>query len=150
MLLTYFLNNFEMVPVAPIIFVVTIHTRRIYIVSFLQCRIFSASLSHFYSLTLQHLSNYTLVLLSLIMISSLLIRIVRQFAPDVPTIGLPHLHVLFPTNFGTYSYQCSFAQFYHLPPLPNFLANVTTQFMAVCLSADSFRTVLLSVQETLI
>jgi len=47
MLLTYFLNDFEMVPVAPIIagitFVFTFHMRCIYIVRSLYFRIFSAS-----------------------------------------------------------------------------------------------------------
>jgi hypothetical protein len=47
MLLTYFLNEFEMVPVAPIItgitFVLTFHMRYISIVKSLYFRIFSAS-----------------------------------------------------------------------------------------------------------
>ena len=47
MLLTYFLNDFEIVPVAPIItgitFVFTFHVRCISIVRYLYFRIFSAS-----------------------------------------------------------------------------------------------------------
>ena len=47
MLLTYFLNDFEIVPVAPLItgiaFVLTFHMRRISIVRSLYFRIFSAS-----------------------------------------------------------------------------------------------------------
>ena len=63
MLLAYFLNDFEIVPVAPIIsgitFVFTFHVRCISIVRSLYFRIFSASfLSHFCLLRLQRLLTY--------------------------------------------------------------------------------------------
>jgi hypothetical protein len=57
MLLTYFLKDFEIVPVAPIIasfaLVFTFHMCSISIVRFLYFKIFSAS-SHFCLLKLQH------------------------------------------------------------------------------------------------
>ena len=66
MLLMYFLNDFEMVPVVPIItgitFVVTFHMCCISIVMFLYFRSFSASfLSLFCLLKLQHLLAYMLL-----------------------------------------------------------------------------------------
>ena len=50
MLLTYFLNDFEMVPVAPIItgitFVFTFHMRCISIIIIIECRCYIAQLPH--------------------------------------------------------------------------------------------------------
>ena len=82
MLLTYFLNNFEIVPVAPIItgitFVFTFHMRCISIVRSLYFRIFSASfLTTFLSPEIATSINIHVPFsLSWIMMSGLLLRIV--------------------------------------------------------------------------
>ena len=67
MLLTYFLNDFEIVPVAPIItgitFVFTFHMRCISIVRTLYFRMISAFFkTHFCLLKLQHLLTYMFLL----------------------------------------------------------------------------------------
>src|SRR5215475_1982996 len=82
MLLTYFLNNFEMVPVAPIItgitFVFTFHMLCISIVKSLNFRIFSASfLITFLSPEIATFINvHVLFSLSRIIMSSLLLGMV--------------------------------------------------------------------------
>ena len=76
MLLTYFLNDFEIVPVAPIItgitFVYTFHMRCISIVSSLYFRIFSTS----FLITFLPINIHVPFSLSRIMMSGLLLGIV--------------------------------------------------------------------------
>ena len=93
MLPTHFLHNFEIV--SPLF--VTIHTRRVYILSSLYCKTFCTSLPRFCFLKLQPCINtHTPIPLSLIMISSLFLGMVCQFTLDDDVIWLQHLHDLFP------------------------------------------------------
>ena len=118
MLLTYFLNDFEIVPVAPIItgitFVFTFHMHCICIVRSLYFRIFSAS----FLITLLSAEIATSInihvpfSLSWIIMSGLLLVIVLS----VCTCWFHNMVTLPPwlvsTDFGTCSYQCFFVQLY--------------------------------------
>jgi len=112
MLLTYFLNDFEMVPVAPIItgitFVFTFHMRCISIVRSLYFRIFSASfLITFLSPEIATSINiHVLFSLSWIMMSGLLLRTVLSIWTCWfhSMVTLPPWPVC--TDFGTCSYRC--------------------------------------------
>ena len=112
MLLTYFLNNFEIVPVAPIItsitFVFTFHMRCISIVRSLYFRIFSASfLITFLSPDIATSINIHVPFsLSRIIMSGLLLGTVQSVC-----ICWFHNMVTLPpwlvsTDFGTRSYHC--------------------------------------------
>ena len=119
MLLTYFLNYFEMVPVAPIItgitFVFTFYMRCISIVRSLYFRIFSASyLITFLSPEISTSINiHVLFSLSRIIMSGLLLGMVLS----VLTCWFHSMVTLPPwsvsTDFGTCSYQC----FWRVVPL---------------------------------
>jgi len=112
MFLTYFLNDFEMVPVAPIItgitFVFTFHMRCFSIVRSLYFRIFSASfLITFLSPEIATSINiHVLISLSRIIMSGLLLGMVLS----VWTCWFHSMVTLPPwpvsTDFGTCSYQC--------------------------------------------
>ena len=112
MMLTYFLNDFEIVPVAPIItfitFVFTFHMCCISIVSYLCFRIFSASfLITFLSPEITTSINIHVPLsLSWIIMSGLLLGILLS----VCTCWFHNMVILPPwlvsTDFGTCSYQC--------------------------------------------
>jgi len=112
MLVTYFLNYFEIVPVALIItgitFVFTFHKRCISVVSYLYFRIFSASfLITFLSPEIATSINiYVPFSLSRIMIYGLLLGVVLSIC----TCWFHNMVTLPPwlvsTYFGTCSYQC--------------------------------------------
>ena len=116
MLITYFLNDFEEVPVAPIItgitFVFTLHKRWICIVRYLYRRVFSAC-----SLITSLSSEFTSInirvpcSLSLILTSGFFLGIVLS----VFTCRFHNMVILttrlISVNFGTYSYRCSLANF---------------------------------------
>jgi len=112
MLLTYFLNDFEMVPVAPVItgitFVFTFHVPCICIVNSLYFRIFSASfLITFLSPEIAASINIH-VLFSLLRI--IICGLLLGMFPSVWTFWLHSTLTLPPwpvsTDFGTFSYQC--------------------------------------------
>jgi len=125
MLLTYFLNDFEIVPVAPIItgitFVFTFHMRCISIIRSLYFRIFSAYfLITFLSPEIATAINIHVPFsLSRIIISGLLLEIVLSIyiCWFHNMVTLPSSRVS--TDFGTCSYQCFFVQLY-----PSFLTYV--------------------------
>ena len=112
MLLTYFLNDFEIVPVAPIItgitFVFTFHMRCISILRSLYFRVFSASfLNTFLSPEIATSINmHVHFSLSRIIMSGLLLGIVLSvwFCWFHNMVTLPPW--LVSTDFGTCSYQC--------------------------------------------
>jgi hypothetical protein len=108
MLLTYFLNDFEIVPVAPIItgitFVFTFHMRCNSVVRSLYFKIFSASfLITFLSTSINIHVPFSL---SRVIMSGLLLWIVLS----VCTCWFQNMVTLPPwlvsTDFGTSSYQC--------------------------------------------
>jgi len=112
MLLTYFLNEFKIGPIAPIItgitFVFTFNMRCIFIVRSLYCRIFSVSFLVTFLSPEIATSIYTHVPFSLspIIMSGLLLGIVLS----VCTCWLHNMVTLPPwlvsADFGTCSYQC--------------------------------------------
>ena len=117
MLLRYFLKDFQMVPVAPIIsgitFVFTFHMRCISIVRYLHSRIFSAFLfiTFLFPEIAASISTHVPFSLSQIMTSGLLLQMVLSVCS-----GLFHnmvtLHSwLLSANFGTCSYHCSLSSF---------------------------------------
>ena len=118
MLLTYFLNDFEMVPVATIItgitFVFTFHMRGISIVRSLHIRIFSASfLITFLSPEITTSINIHVPFsLSRIIMSGLLLGMVLSVWTCWfhSMVTLPSCPVS--TDFETSSYQCFFGQLY--------------------------------------
>jgi len=123
MLLTYFLNDFEIVPVAPIItgitFVFTFHMRCISVVRSIYFTIFSASLLiTFWSPEIATSIDINVPFSLSRIMSSLLLGIVLS----VYTCWFQNMITLPPwlvsTDFGTCSYQC-FVQLY-----PCFLAYV--------------------------
>ena len=119
MLLTYFLNDFEIVPVAPIItgitFVFPFHMRSISIVRSLYFRIFSASLLiTFLSHEIATFINIHVPFsLSLIIMSGLLLGI----GLSVCTCWFHNMVTLPPwfvsTDFGTFSYQSFLFNYYY-------------------------------------
>ena len=119
MLLTYFLNDFEIVPVAPVItritFVFTFHVRCISIVRSLYFKIFSASfLIAFRSPEIANSINIHVPFsLSRIIMSGLLLGIVLS----VCTCWFHNMITLPPwlvsTDFGTCSYQCFCPIYYY-------------------------------------
>ena len=115
LLLTYFLNDFEIVPVAPIItgitFVFTFHMRCIYIVRCLYFRVFLASfLITFLSPEIATSINiYVPLSLSRIIMSGLLLGIVLS----VCTCWFHKPCLLVSTDFGTCSYQWFLSNYYY-------------------------------------
>jgi hypothetical protein len=116
-LLRYFLNDFEMVPVAPVItgitFVFTFHMRCIYIVRSLYFKIFSASflITFLCPGIATSIDIHILFSLSRIMMSGLLLGMVLS----VYTCWFHSMVTLPPRlvsiDFGTCSYQCLLSNF---------------------------------------
>ena len=117
MLLRYCLSDFEMVPFAPLITVITFaftfHMRWVSFMRSLYLRIFSSSfLITFVSPGIATSSNtHFPFLLSRIMMSGLLLGIVLSVCTCWFRNAVPLTTWLVLTHFGTWSYQCSLSNF---------------------------------------